>query len=184
ASVTPPQPPPSSTPESSASLSRIQSATIMPPVWKSAASRVGPPPVSQPSPSYNDLARSRSETPSVISETRCSIAREGYVVSHGPRSARRVARLGAAVPPAPDLGVDRRRGGVLRRDDERACGAPRPAGRARPVLVARAPARGAVARRHCQGALLHDGRPSRGGGPDAVPGRPPLGVRLVAVGLS
>ena len=50
ASVTPPQPPVSSTPESSASFCRLHSATIIPPVWKKTTSSSGLAHVRQPSP--------------------------------------------------------------------------------------------------------------------------------------
>ena len=43
--------------------------------------------------------------------------------------------------------------------------------------------RGRRARRHGQGAVPHRRRPAGGGGADALPRRPPLAVRLLAVGL-
>ena len=72
---------------------------------------------------------------------------------------------------------------VVRRDDEPAGRAARAARGARAVLDARARARGEVGRRNGQGALPHARRPSGRGGADALPRRPPLGLRLVAVGL-
>ena len=44
--------------------------------------------------------------------------------------------------------------------------------------------RGAIRRRHGQGALPDRRRAPAGGGPDALPRRPPLGLPLLAVGLS
>ena len=71
----------------------------------------------------------------------------------------------------------------LRGDDEPPRGAPRRAGRGGAVLVARARRRSTCARRHGEGALPHDRRASSGGGADALPGRAPLRLRLVPVGL-
>jgi len=49
ASATPPQPPLSWTPLSSASLARSHSATMNPPAWKKTTSALGAAPVFQPS---------------------------------------------------------------------------------------------------------------------------------------
>ena len=61
--------------------------------------------------------------------------------------------------------------------------AARAPGRRGSVLHAHARPRGARARRHGQGALPHPRRPPRRGRADALPRRPPLGLRLLAVGL-
>ena len=61
--------------------------------------------------------------------------------------------------------------------------AARAARRARPVLHARARQRGPRARRHDQGAVPHRRRPARRGRADALPRRPPLDLRLLAVRL-
>ena len=121
----------------------------------------------------------------------------------------RVGRRGSAGPPAPTLALmdiallestmsdrgepayrtrqvwewaaqGRRR---LRRDDERAGGAPRGAQRQRPVLDPHRDRGAAGARRHAEDALPHPRRPSGRGGADALPRRPPLDLRLVAVRL-
>ena len=51
------------------------------------------------------------------------------------------------------------------------------------ALDALGPGRGEVRRRHRQDALPHRRRPPDRGGADALPRRPPLGLRLLAVGL-
>ena len=79
------------------------------------------------------------------------------------------------------MGRQGRRG--LRRDDERARGAPRGARRTRAVLDPHRDRGAAGARRHAEDALPHPRRPSGRGGADALPRRPPLDLRLVAVRL-
>src|SRR2546423_1562331 len=80
------------------------------------------------------------------------------------------------------MGCARRR--VLCRDDERARGAPRAARSRSAVLDARRRTRGAGARRNGQDALQDAGRPSRRGGADALPRRPPFALPVLAVRLS
>ena len=119
-----------------------------------------------------------------VSERR-SITRRTLPLPRGsdaPRATRRRARR-ARVPGPPGLGMGRpgRRG--VRRDDERPAGPARGARAGRPVLDPRARDRAAVARRHGQDALPDARRPPRRGGADALPGRPSLRLRLVAVRL-
>ena len=76
------------------------------------------------------------------------------------------------------------RGRRLRRDDEPAARPPRGARRdASRSRRSRSSTRRASARRHRQGALPHRRRPPGRGGADALPRRPPLDLRLLAVGL-
>ena len=75
----------------------------------------------------------------------------------------------------------RRRG--LRRDDEPAARAPALARRGGAVLDAHVRDRADVDGRHREDALPHRGRPPGRGGPDALPRRTAVGLRLVAVGL-
>ena len=79
------------------------------------------------------------------------------------------------------MGRARRR--RLRRDDEPARRPARPPRRRGPVLEPHARPRGPRPRRHGQGAVPHARRPPGRGGPDALQGRPPLAVPLLAVGL-
>ena len=90
----------------------------------------------------------------------------------------------ARLPRAPGLGVGRARRRRLRGDDQPAGGAARAARRARAALDARARAARRTSRDGTVKALFHtaDGRADRGGA-DALPRRPPLGLRLLAVGL-
>ena len=90
----------------------------------------------------------------------------------------------ARLPHPPGLGVGRARRVVVRRDDEPARRGTRalldeqvPFSTLELVHEARA------TRRDGEGALPHARRPPGRGGADALPRRPPLGVRLVAVGL-
>ena len=71
----------------------------------------------------------------------------------------------------------------VRRDDERPRRAPNRAGGGRALLDARARAPGGGARRHREGVVRDVGRQAGRGRSDAIPGRPPLHLRLVAVGL-
>src|SRR4051812_41572887 len=108
-----------------------------------------------------------------------------YPGSRGPpaprRDPRRRRRARLPLPPGLALGVGRRH--RLRRDDRPARRPARAAGRRAAVLDARARARGPRQGRHGEGALPHPRRPRRRGRADALPRRPPLGLRLLAVGL-
>ena len=92
-------------------------------------------------------------------------------------------RRASRVPRIPGLGVGRARGLGLRGDDESAGRAARAAGRRGAALDALGPRRGALRRRHREDALRHRRRPPARGGADALPRRPALGLRLLAVGL-
>ena len=92
----------------------------------------------------------------------------------------------AASPPSGPARCGRGRpagAGGYERDDRPPRRAARRAGRARAVLDADARARGPRRRRDGQGALLDRRRPPGRGGADALPRRPALGVRVLAVGL-
>ncbi len=89
----------------------------------------------------------------------------------------------ACLPRPPGVGVDGPRRAGIRGDDEPAGGAPGRARRRRAVLDADRRGRGARRRRHGQGALPHRRRAPRRGGADALPGRAPIGVRVVPVGV-
>ena len=79
--------------------------------------------------------------------------------------------------------MDGARRRLLRRDDEPPGRPARTARRARAVQSLTVVGRVAGARRHAEGPLRDARRPPGRGGADALPGRPAVGVRLVAVGL-
>ncbi len=79
--------------------------------------------------------------------------------------------------------MDRCRRGVLRGDDQPSPRTARRPGRDRPLLDAYGRARGSGQRRHDQGAHAYNRRPSPGSGPHALPRRPPVALRIVAIRL-
>ena len=101
----------------------------------------------------------------------------------GSRTPEPGARRRAGVPRAAGLALGGQRRARLRGDDRSPGRAAREAGRGGPVQHAAADPRGARVRRHGQGALPHPRRPRRRGRADALPRRPPLDLRLLAVRL-
>ncbi len=89
----------------------------------------------------------------------------------------------ARVPRRSGVGVGRPRSVGLRGDDERFRAAARGAGRRGAVLDSHPRGRGPLGGRDGQGALPNRGRPSGRGRADALPGRAPLDLRQLAVGL-
>src|SRR4051794_27299584 len=151
----------------------------------SSTSRAGsvtasPPTVTRPARTMSSAAR-REATPAWARY----LARRIRWRKHGPRAA--AAHIGrprrAPLPRRPGVVVDRPRGRLVRRDDQRRRRAARAPGRARAVLLADRRARGDVVGRDRQDAVPHRRRPASGGGDDALPRPAAHRLRLVAVGL-